>query len=64
MGQRGNLRVIKAEIPLAGMFGYATDLRSKSQGRADHTMQFLRYEVVPQAVQEDIIAKQQGFTSW
>ena len=46
------------------MFGYATDLRSTSQGRADHSMQFLRYEVVPQAVQEDIIAKQQGFTSW
>ena len=64
MGQRVNLRLLKAEIPLAGMFGYATDLRSKSQGRADHSMQFLRYEVVPQAVQEDIIAKQQGFTSW
>jgi len=64
MGQRVNLRLLKAEIPLAGMFGYATDLRSKSQGRADHSMQFLRYEIVPQAVQEDIIAKQQGFTSW
>lgn len=64
MGQRTNLRVLKAEIPLAGMFGYATDLRSKSQGRADHSMQFLRYELVPQAIQDDIIAKQQGYTSW
>ncbi len=64
MGQRLNLRVIKAEVPLAGMFGYATDLRSKTQGRADHTMQFLRYEAVPAGIQEEIIAKQQGFTSW
>ncbi len=61
MGQRHNLRVIKSEIPLAQMFGYATDLRSKTQGRADHTMQFLRYEAVPASIQEDIIAKQQGF---
>jgi elongation factor G len=64
MGQRHNLRVIKSEIPLAQMFGYATDLRSKTQGRADHTMQFLRYEAVPQGIQEEIIAKQQGFTNW
>ena len=64
MGQRHNLRVIKAEVPLAQMFGYATDLRSKTQGRADHTMQFLRYEAVPQGIQEEIIAKQQGFTNW
>jgi elongation factor G len=61
MGQRGHLRVIKSEIPLANMFGYATDLRSKTQGRADHTMQFSHYEPVPQSIQEDIVAKQQGY---
>jgi elongation factor G len=61
MTQRAHLRIIKAEIPLAQMFGYATDLRSKTQGRADHTMQFERYEAVPQQLQEEIIAKQHGF---
>jgi len=53
--------VIKAVVPLAEMFGYATDLRSKTQGRADHTMQFSRYEPVPQQLQEEVIAKQHGF---
>jgi elongation factor G len=61
MSQRAHLRVIKAEVPLATMFGYATDLRSKTQGRADHTMQFLRYEALPQGIQEEVIAKQHGF---
>jgi elongation factor G len=61
MSQRANLRIIPAEVPLANMFGYATDLRSKSQGRADHTMQFLRYEPVPAQLQDELIAKQQGF---
>jgi elongation factor G len=61
MTQRQNLRIIKAEVPLANMFGYATDVRSKTQGRADHTMQFLRYEAVPAQLQDDIIAKQRGF---
>jgi elongation factor G len=61
MSQRLNLRIIKAEVPLAKMFGYATDLRSKTQGRADHTMQFLRYEAVPSQLQDEIIAKQRGF---
>jgi elongation factor G len=63
MLQRGNLRTIKADVPLANMFGYATDLRSKTQGRADHTMQFLRYDAVPSNLQDEIIAKQQGFYS-
>jgi elongation factor G len=61
MGQRANLRVLKSLIPLAELFGYATDLRSKTQGRADHTMQFSTYEAVPQSLQEEIIAKQRGF---
>ena len=44
---RGNAQVIKARVPLATMFGYATDLRSTTQGRATFTMQFDRYEEVP-----------------
>ena len=61
MSQRANLRVLKTVIPLAAMFGYATDLRSKTQGRADHTMQFSHYEPVPASIQTEIIEKQQGF---
>jgi elongation factor G len=60
MGQRGNARVIRAEVPLATMFGYATDVRSKTQGRATHTMQFSHYSPVPQAIQEEIVLKQRG----
>ncbi len=60
MGQRGNARVIKAEVPLATMFGYATDVRSKTQGRATHSMQFAQYAPVPLAIQEEIVAKQRG----
>ncbi len=61
MTQRANLRTLKSDIPLAKMFGYATDLRSKTQGRADYTMQFQEYEAVPANLQDEIIAKQQGF---
>ena len=61
MAQRQNLRVLRSEIPLARMFGYATDLRSKTQGRADHTMQFSSYEGMPQQLQQEVIAKQHGF---
>ena len=60
MGQRGNARVIKAEVPLATMFGYATDVRSKTQGRATHSMQFAQYAPVPLATQEEIVLKQRG----
>jgi elongation factor G len=51
----GNAQVIKAVVPLSEMFGYATDLRSMTQGRADFTMQFDRYEEVPQSIASDII---------
>ncbi len=61
MGQRANVRIVKAEAPLATMFGYATDLRSKTQGRADHTMQFSHYAAVPQTIQEDIVARLRGY---
>jgi elongation factor G len=61
MAQRGkNTQVITAEVPLATMFGYATDLRSKTQGRAVYTMQFAKYEAVPSAVQEEIVARVRG----
>jgi len=50
----GNAQVVKASVPLAEMFGYATDLRSMTQGRADFTMQFDRYEEVPQSIASEI----------
>ncbi|MBK7582469.1 MAG: elongation factor G [Myxococcales bacterium] len=61
MNQRGaTTQVIESEVPLATMFGYATDLRSKTQGRATYTMQFSHYEPVPNSVQEEIVAKVRG----
>ena len=57
MDQRGNSRVVTAYVPLAEMFGYATDLRSRTQGRGQYTMQFARYEEVPKNVAEEIINK-------
>lgn len=60
MNQRANVRVIAAQVPLSSMFGYATDLRSKTQGRATYTMQFSHYEEVPKNIAEDIILKVRG----
>lgn len=60
MSERGNAKVIKAHVPLAGMFGYATDVRSMSQGRATYTMQFGFYDETPKSVSEEIIAKYSG----
>ena len=54
--ERGNAKVITAKVPLSSMFGYATQLRSMSQGRASYTMEFSRYEEVPRNVAEDVIA--------
>ncbi len=53
---RGNARVVRAMVPLAEMFGYATDMRSRTQGRAAFTMQFATYEPVPNAIAEEIKA--------
>ena len=50
-------KVIRAEVPLAEMFGYATDLRSMSQGRAVYTMEFLKYNEVPNNVAEVVMKK-------
>ncbi|MCX5718619.1 MAG: elongation factor G [Nitrospirae bacterium] len=58
--RRGNAQVIKLHAPLSEMFGYATDLRSKTQGRATYTMQFKHYDEVPKGVSEEIIAKIKG----
>jgi len=55
---RGNAQVIKARVPLAAMFGYATDLRSTTQGRATFTMQFERYEDVPQSIASELVDSQ------
>ena len=58
--QRGNSQVIEAQVPLSEMFGYATDLRSRTQGRANYTMQFDSYQQMPQSVQEEIVARVRG----
>ncbi|HVV37444.1 MAG TPA: elongation factor G [Acidimicrobiales bacterium] len=58
--QRGNSVVVKAQVPLAQMFGYVTDLRSKTQGRASSTMQFHSYQQVPQSIATEIIARVRG----
>jgi elongation factor G len=57
MEDRGNAKIIKCKVPLSEMFGYATDLRSSTQGRAAFTMQFSSYEAVPKSVAEEIISK-------
>jgi elongation factor G len=57
MTDRGNLKVVDAEVPLAEMFGYATQIRSMSQGQASYTMEFLKYQEVPRNVAEKIIGE-------
>ncbi len=60
MTARGNAQVITALVPLAEMFGYATDLRSATQGRATYTMHFHQYEEAPKSVGEEVVAKVTG----
>jgi len=60
MEARGTSQVIRANVPLATMFGYATEMRSMTQGRATYTMQFARYEEVPTSISEEIMAKVAG----
>jgi elongation factor G len=60
MEQRGNAQVVRAQVPLAEMFGYATDLRSRTQGRATYTMQFDSYQQVPESIAQEIIARVRG----
>jgi elongation factor G len=53
--QRGNAQIIKAKVPLANLFGYATDLRSFTQGRGNYSMQFSHYAQCPKAVAETVV---------
>ncbi len=60
MEARGNSQVIKSQVPLSDMFGYSTDLRSRTQGRATYTMQFHSYQQVPDSIAKEIIARVRG----
>ena len=60
MDARGGTQIVNARVPLAAMFGYATDLRSRTQGRATYSMHFDRYEPVPREVSEEVIARITG----
>ena len=60
MEARGQNQVVMAQVPLSEMFGYATDLRSRTQGRATYTMQFDSYQQTPASVQEEIVARIRG----
>ena len=60
MEARAGTQIVNARVPLAAMFGYATDLRSRTQGRATYSMHFNRYEQVPQAVSEEVVGRIQG----
>ena len=60
MEQQGSSQVVNAQVPLADMFGYATDLRSRTQGRATYTMQFDSYHEVPESISKEIIARATG----
>jgi elongation factor G len=60
MEARGGTQIVTARVPLSEMFGYATDLRSRTQGRATYSMHFDRYEQAPQHVSEEVVAKIHG----
>ena len=60
METRGAARVVNALVPLAEMFGYVGDLRSRTQGRANYTMQFHSYQEVPTQAAQEIVAKVRG----
>jgi len=62
MEKRGSTQILRAKVPLAEMFDYATDLRSRTQGRASYSMHFLRYEQAPAAIADEVIARVQGRT--
>jgi elongation factor G len=60
LADRAGAKVIRAEVPLSGMFGYSTDLRSATQGRANYSMEFSKYDGVPAAIAEELMAKTTG----
>lgn len=61
MNPRHGVQVIEAQVPLASMFGYATDLRSRTQGRATYTMQFAHYSALPRNIMDELTAKYRGY---
>ncbi|MDD5469627.1 MAG: elongation factor G, partial [Candidatus Peribacteraceae bacterium] len=61
--ERGMAKVIESRVPLANMFGYATDIRSMTQGRASYSMEFAHYDKVPRNVAEEIIKQRGGGSS-
>jgi elongation factor G len=63
MEPRGGLQVVTVYVPLAEMFGYATDLRSATQGRATYTMQYDHYDEVPRQQADQIVARTRGLTA-
>jgi elongation factor G len=60
---RGGTQIITAYVPLSNMFGYSTDLRSRTQGRATYTMHFEKYDEAPRNVSEEVIARMSGKTT-
>ena len=60
LADRAGAKVVRAEVPLSGMFGYSTDLRSGTQGRASYSMEFAKYDSVPASLAEELIAKSTG----
>jgi elongation factor G len=60
MDQRGSDRIVRAQVPLAEMFGYATELRSRTQGRATYTMQFNSYQEIPKSIADEVVARVRG----
>jgi len=60
MVDRSGVKVVKALVPLSEMFGYVGDLRSKTQGRANYSMQFNSYQDVPSNISEEIVATRRG----
>jgi elongation factor G len=60
LSTRKDAQIIKAKVPLSEMFGYSTQLRSMSQGRAIYTMQFAYYDEVPQSIADEIVEKVKG----
>jgi elongation factor G len=60
MEARGNTQVVSAQVPLSEMFGYSTDLRSRTQGRATYTMQFAEYAEVPSSIADEIVKRVRG----
>ena len=61
MFSRADARVVAASVPLAEMFGYATRLRSLTQGRAVYTMQFSKYAALPESMEEQLVSKIRGY---